>query len=175
MKILFVAGEPATGKTTLFRKVMSRLGVGSAFQYESTVKGIHYPETRVWVLGLYPEGVTFGGTDKLAMTLITNAIPWLETVPKKHAVLIEGDRLCNQRFFDACRQIGELQLFMLEANPLELSRRHKERGDTQSEQWLQSRRTKLENLKKKNSFASLPNMNQLDAERNAELLLDRLA
>ena len=168
MRAVYIAGEPATGKTTLMLKVISRLGMGASFEYKK-VKGSYHDKTKTWVVGIYQPDVLFGGTDRLAMTVIGDAIEWLGTLSPRHRVILEGDRLANARFLNALGD--DRHLFMLIASPEVKARRHKERGDTQSDRFLLSRKTKCENL-----FISLPfkaqrNETAEELERNVDEIL----
>lgn len=173
VKTVFIAGEPATGKTTLMRRILPHLGPPQDFAY-GKAKGTFHPERKVWVLGLYPPGETFGGTDRLAMTVINDAKEWLLSVPKLHCVLLEGDRLANGSFLNFAKEAGALELFLLIAREDALRQRHEARGDTQAASWLAGRRTKLLGLKKQFPFRELENETEPDGLLNAARVWEAL-
>lgn len=165
-----MAGEPATGKSTLIKSLVNRVGgIRSSFKY-GKLRG-HILNDGAWLLGVYPFGETFGGTDRLSMTVITDAIPFLGTMKETDRVLLEGDRLFNKPFLDAITKQCNAHLFLLRANAEELALRHIAREDKQSESWLRSRRTKCANLERAYPFKVLRNETEQELARNTELLL----
>lgn len=145
-KIIFIAGEPATGKTTLMREVIKRLGglPTQVFKY-GRVRGHHWEARRLFLFGIYEEGQKFAGTDRLSMSAVADAVPFLSTLAPEDTVLAEGDRLFNRTFLDAAGAFDRALVFLRCSSPL-LDARHQDRGDSQSEVWLRGRRTKAERL-----------------------------
>lgn len=148
MKLLAIVGEPATGKSTLVKMVMEKLGKSVAFEH-GPFKGTRHPQTMTIVLGLY-EGHAFPGTDRLSMGISEQHTAWLIAHLKFHYpayyVLFEGDRLATVGFLS---KWADRKVFRLSA-PLDLlAERHKARGDNQTPRFLKSRATKLNNLEKK--------------------------
>lgn len=160
MVVVGIGGEPATGKTTLMRRVIERLGSTSPM----TFKGGHRKGKRVvqlsmrveviedaaaFVLGSY-QGDGFDGTDRLSMAVQPLAVQFLRWVAKERpgwAVLFEGDRLYNAGFLERAREAADETLFIVvTAEQDEQMRRHLVRGDEQPERFLKSRRTKVANL-----------------------------
>jgi len=63
--VIGIIGAPGTGKTTLMKQWMERWD----WEYHRTGQLDHYVSGDLVVLGVYPEGETFGGTDKLSMSI----------------------------------------------------------------------------------------------------------
>jgi len=144
MKVVGVIGEPATGKTTLMREVLARLGPDyTPFKFAKLLYGRMYPRDR-YVLGIYREGEPFAGTDRLSMAVQPVAIRFIHKVSPKAIVLFEGDRLTRQGFLEAAA--GSLHLFMLDTSHAEKMRRHRDRHDTQPEQFHRSRATLIKRI-----------------------------
>lgn len=155
IKILGIGGEPATGKTTLVKRALDELRPLSPYRLASyrLLRFEQYKALRLVVLGEYPEGQIYGGTDRLSMAVQASAVDFLKNAiaaPQWDGVkiLFEGDRLFNAGFIGAARSLlGERAAFwVLRANPLEVERRQKLRGANQSPAWLKGRRTKIANL-----------------------------
>lgn len=152
-QIIGIGGEPATGKTTLFRELLNRLGPQQDFEF-GLLEGHLFPEDEVIVLGTY-DGEQHDGTDALAMTVITDTREFLELAAEheeyaSYTVLFEGDRLFNGSFIESVRATNSVEgaFVVLQAPVHVLDERHAARGtaDTQDDTWLQGRRTKYENV-----------------------------
>lgn len=149
-QIVAVGGEPATGKTSMMRGVISRLGGDSAFKFfqYGLLRGMWNKKEKVLILGIYDEK-TFAGTDRLSMAVINDAEKFMRENFKDFedaSMLFEGDRLFNKRFLDVCKEFAPTAIMVLECSEEIKAARHIKRNDTQSESWLRSRKTKLENL-----------------------------
>ena len=90
-------------------------------------------------------------------------------------VLFEGDRLFNQKFINTIKEKYEMNIFMLTVNPELIEQRHTDRGDTQTEVWKKSRKTKLANILNNNQgIKLLPNNNETEQENNIQELLETI-
>lgn len=156
MRVIAIGGMPASGKTTLMRALMKRIGVDTGTTY--TVPLLKWHETLagdVKVMGDYTaKAGTFGGTDRLSMACQEYARRQMEgwqASRETRAVLFEGDRLVAPGFLEALKGSGrfEMSLWVLETSHETRAQRSQQRGDTQSETWKKGRKTKLENLKKR--------------------------
>jgi dephospho-CoA kinase len=151
-QIVAIGGEPATGKTSLVRDLIFRLGgEGKLEKFKFGLLRGHFHRTEnLMLLGIYDES-TFAGTDRLSMAVINDAIKYLDEIRtraefKDAALLFEGDRLFNKRFLDKCKECAPTAVMVLRVSEETKKQRHIDRGDTQSEVWLRSRKTKIENL-----------------------------
>lgn len=174
-KIVGIGGEPATGKTTLMRAVIDSLDGLNAFQpwVFKKLRGEINHSQRVLILGLYSGRETFAGTDRLSMAVMPDAIEFLRTATGSAAwdgwaVLFEGDRLFSSAFIAECFRAAPTSLFLLMTDDDERDRRHRLRGDTQSESWLKGRATKVAKIF--NSYKVTP-LNSETAENLDENLL----
>ena len=163
-----IGGEPATGKTTLMRRVLRKLedthGHGGKGFRDGLLRGIRFNLT--YVLGIYDEG-TFAGTDRLSMAVQTDATTFLRQQSRVDAspvVLFEGDRLFNHSFLTTCEDLGETAWFNLTCPETVLTSRHARRQDTQTALWLKGRRTKILNVKKYHEVVDLPTGNPSEGE-----------
>jgi hypothetical protein len=155
MKLVGVIGEPATGKTTLVAGVLAHLGPDCMRFKFGLLRGRKYAADR-YVLGIYREGETFAGTDRLSMAVQPYAVRFLATLPPGAVVLFEGDRLTREGFLGAV-PFSDLRLFLLVASAEEMQRRHAARGDTQPVSFTRSRRTLLDRLRARFPVTELPN------------------
>ncbi|MGH9094479.1 MAG: P-loop-containing protein [Acidimicrobiales bacterium] len=93
---------------------------------------------------------TFAGTDALGMSVQPKVIGWLSTpVAARNLTLVvgEGDRLANDRFFQAMTDAGwELHVLVLAATLSAAAERRAARGSTQNEAWVRGRITKTVRL-----------------------------
>lgn len=159
-KVLYIAGVPASGKTTLFRRIRQSLfRTYKVFKYNS-VRGIN--SGSLVMLGVF-DNSEFEGTDKLSMTVIDDAIEYIEYLDRQERdciVFIEGDRLFNDRFLTSVNA----NIILLDCSPEVLDIRHKVRKDGQNDIFLKSRRTKIENFAKKYCIFRMINDTPDDSE-----------
>lgn len=148
IKIVSVIGAPASGKTTLFRALLKRLGP-SEFVKNGLVVYHMWPDKQLVVLGDYRNPKGFAGTDKLSMAVQPDAVRVLKELtndPFGWTVMFEGDRLGTGSFLSECKKLGNLTCWVLETSAEVTKQRHKDRGDTQSDIWLQGRDTKVQRI-----------------------------
>lgn len=169
MKIIAVGGEPATGKTTLFRALLGKLGKGSCSK-AGLVLYHEFPARKVLVLGDYrKEG--FAGTDRLSMAVQPQALEFLRNTRSDWTVLFEGDRLFNGKFLESCGEFADITVWVLISSEEEKARRHASRGDTQSEQWLRGRVSKVRNIAESMKVVRKNHNTTEDTERLVNILL----
>jgi len=177
MKIIAVGGVPGTGKTTIVRKIIDRIEDWEVVKPADLLDSIYSPALNLYVLGKYQPWYTgegyAQGTDRLSMAVQPKAIEFLQTC--KSNILFEGDRLFTQGFLEACSEIGDLSIFLLNSDKTTLQERYDERGSEQSEQFIRSRATKYSNLGTNFELMPLiedcPN-NNLDEQK---IILDKIA
>lgn len=159
-KAIYIAGVPASGKSTLFKLIRERLFEGAKEFRSGKCKGIESKCGKYKMLGVF-DGSTFEGTDKLSMTVIGDAIDYIKGIHEKAVVFVEGDRLFNYRFL---HETGAM-LLLVDANERVLKARHVERGDSQTDTFLKSRRSKVENFIAKYKVQRIWNNTLQDQER----------
>lgn len=82
-------------------------------------------------------------------------------------VFVEGDRLFNIRFLRETKAL----LLLIDADERVLKKRHAKRGDNQTETFLKSRRSKVENFVKKYNVQRVWNNTQEEHERILSFIL----
>lgn len=169
VKVIYIAGVPASGKTTLLKMVRNELFAGASSFREGKVRGIESPDGHYKMLGVF-DGSLFEGTDRLSMTVIGDAISYikaLEAAEGKYVVFVEGDRLFNARFIAETKAT----LLLIDANEKVLHWRHSTRGDSQNDTFLRSRRTKVENYIRKHRTMRIWNNTPEDQKRILAFIL----
>lgn len=174
MKVIAIGGEPATGKTKLVKEVMSKY----SFYHHSYKKKLLYDKNRelnLIVLGSYVEH-KFDGTDRLHMGVQPDAEKFIQLKSESvnvPVILFEGDRLFNIKFFDSMPNSVKLYIIMLVATDKVLRGRHVRREDTQSQQFLKGRKTKIQNIYQRygNSITVWKNEDREDFKTNAKHLI----
>jgi hypothetical protein len=179
VRIVYLGGEPATGKTSIARRLIQKLemiegdeNIRVNFKFLK-VRGQYFKQIFVWVLGVYEEGQTFAGTDKLSMAVLPDAIQFFKTAQDCDRIFIEGDRLAVPKFFIEAQKY-DAKLFYLSSPEAELDIRHVARGDKQSSSFLKSRKTKWKNLRANFEFTELRNERPEHVEACARKLLEAL-
>lgn len=151
--VIYLEGEPATGKSTIFKHIRRLAFEGATEFRHGLLRGIENGAMKM--LGVF-DGSTFEGTDRLSMAVINDAIPYVQTLhnaPTRSVVFVEGARLANVRFM---KETGA-RLFILKCHHDMLAIRHIERGDNQTERFLRSRHTAVTNLAAKYPHVVLDN------------------
>ena len=165
LRVIGIGGVPASGKSTLMRRVIRRLGMGlptCARVLLPSGKGrcpLPYTAFRcgkLLVMGSYEPGEPYPGTDRLSMAAPAALPVFLERC-EKHAregigstwLLYEG-----QRFFSAslveriARSYPGSRFIVLEAPEAIRSARMAGRGDTKGERFLKACQTQVANAAK---------------------------
>lgn len=147
--IVALGGQPASGKSTIAKKILSQLGTYVMFDY-GKLKGHFFKNANVVVFGIYGgDDETFQGTDKLSMAVQPDAINFIKNKAKLFPganLFFEGDRLFTLSFLEVCRKSEDLKVFVLQADSAMLNRRYELRGGSQAESFLTGRRTKIMNI-----------------------------
>jgi len=156
-RVIALGGEPATGKTTIMKKVKSHYEV-KPFKY-GKVRGECNVEQGIYFIGVF-DGSTFEGTDRLSMAVQPDFIKFLNYL-NGGLVIFEGDRLFNQSLFDLNYDFTRI---VLKATEETLEQRHKHRQDNQSSTFKKSKRTKINNILERNECVVF-NHNEGDTEK----------
>lgn len=159
MKVVYLLGEPAVGKSSVMRTLISHLGprglevrtnLGLDGRHFNYARGFCYPQAKAIIMGLY-DGKVNDGTDRLGLNTsppMVRLLMHLSVHPtlRNWTVFMEGDRCANRKFIDEVSQFTSIQFYLLTASPETLAERHVLRGDTQTAKWLEGRQTKLKNI-----------------------------
>jgi ABC-type dipeptide/oligopeptide/nickel transport system ATPase component len=150
MKVIGLIGEPASGKSTVFRKLIATLGEGTV-QKEGLVAYTIYPQDKVIIAGVYDEQV-FSGTDRLSKGCGPKYREWLsaKNADPKFAdweFYFEGERFSNSKFFDYFRdECSDVTIYYLVADETTLNERNANRSN-QNPSWRKGMATRMRNLR----------------------------
>lgn len=144
-KIIAVSGIPGVGKTTLFRKFISKF-YWEEISWEGVLPCLYCKEIDTYILGKYESGVVFAGTDRLSMSIQPIAQRFFNSTESN--VIFEGDRLTNRKFFSFLSELKDssLEILILTTSNSILIDRYSERGSNQSDTFLKGRATKISNI-----------------------------
>lgn len=176
MKVIALGGEPATGKTTLTKRLFRNIPDFQVTKY-GLLRLLVSEQNKLFLLGIYnfTKNTPFEGTDRLSMSVVIDArrfVKWANQNRKEYTIFFEGDRLFTQDFIDHCRSICETKVYVLTCEPESLEKRHTERGDFQNGSWLKGRTTKVANIahEPRNGALLLTNKDKDDLIRNMKAL-----
>ena len=150
MKIIGLIGEPAAGKSTVFRKFIATLGSYSV-QKEGLVTYTLFHDDNVIVAGIYDEQV-FSGTDRLSKGCGPKYREWIarhNANPEwdDWSFYFEGERFSNSKFFDFFRdECSDVTLYYLTADVATLNERNANRSN-QNPSWRKGMATRMRNLR----------------------------
>ena len=149
-KVIAVGGEPATGKTTLMFKIIDMADDWVTCKPEKLLDALYSKKLNTYVLGKYEKGSTFQGTDRLSMAVQPDAEKFIDTLNYEDSdvnIIFEGDRLFNSKFLEhIANNTNQFTVVILEADKDVVKQRHIDRNDTQTEKFINSRKTKLDNI-----------------------------
>jgi len=143
--IVMIGGVPCSGKSTLTKNILSELG---SAEFAEPMK-LFPCEKRgdVLVVGRYPEGETFGGTDRMSYGAIPKFRDFINQEISKHKhIFLEGDRFFRAPDIEWLFDNLNATVYILIVTLDEEKRRHIQREDTQTEKWLQGRRSQISNI-----------------------------
>ena len=153
MKIVGICGEPASGKSTIFRDLITHLRGEGIVKKEGLVVYTEYPEDKVFVAGIYDEAV-FSGTDRTAKSCGPKFREWLaaknlDSDYDDWTFYWEGERFSNSKFFDfffdECDR-EDVTVYFLKADEELLNERNASRSN-QNESWRKGMATRMRNLR----------------------------
>ena len=156
-EIIAIGGVPASGKSTLMKKVIKEYKPLKTFKY-GLIRGLYDKEQNLYFIGIYDDSV-FCGTDKLSMAVQPHFFKLIDKLPQARFVF-EGDRLFNQSLFDKY----DCEIVVLNANEETIDQRHKQRSDNQTDRFKRAKQTKINNILNKNEVTVLDNNTEQDAE-----------
>jgi hypothetical protein len=150
MKVIGYIGEPAAGKSTKMREIMTTLGEGTR-KKEGLVCYHLFPKSKSVVVGIYDEKV-FSGTDRLSMGVAVKFREWASKFTSEDysdwTLYWEGQRFSTSPMFDFFYDNFDTTIYLVEASPEVLKERHAAR-DNQKESFLKGARTRVLNLASK--------------------------
>ena len=146
-----IGGVPCTGKTTLMKNIIKELGETELGFSKNGFNCTWFNKGAGLIVGHYPKNEMYGGTDKLKYNIINQFDKFILKQQKlyKH-ILLEGDRFFISKHLEwlfHTYKNNQVKVYVLEANQVELDKRHLQRGDKQNKNWLLSRSTLINNLK----------------------------
>lgn len=150
MRIVGLIGEPASGKSTVFRNLLSKLGSGEV-KKEGLVAYTEYPDDKVFVAGIYDEQV-FSGTDRLSKGCGPKYREWLaakcaDPAYSDWVFYFEGERFSNSKFFDFFRdECSDVTIYYLICDEETLNERNANRSN-QNPSWRKGMATRMRNLR----------------------------
>jgi len=156
-EIIAIGGVPASGKSTLMKKVIKEYKPLKTFKY-GLIRGLYDKEQNLYFIGIYDDSV-FCGTDKLSMAVQPHFFKLIDKLPQARFVF-EGDRLFNQSLFDKY----DCEIVVINANEKTIDQRHKQRSDNQTDRFKKAKQTKINNILNKNEVTVLDNNTEQDAE-----------
>ena len=156
-EIIAIGGVPASGKSTLMKKVIKEYKPLKTFKY-GLIRGLYDKEKNLYFIGIYDDSV-FCGTDKLSMAVQPHFFKLIDKLPQARFVF-EGDRLFNQSLFDKY----DCEIVVINANEETIDQRHKQRSDNQTDRFKKAKQTKINNILNKNQVTVLDNNTEQDAE-----------
>ena len=166
---LAIGGLPAVGKSTLVRKFFKEHHGWQNFKF-GLVQGHHNKDINLMIVGKYGQNKVFEGTDLLSMA-VHNDFKKLIQKQYKYNILFEGDRLFTSSILEYLDQWSSLNTIIIKSSHTE--QRHIDREDNQSERFIKSRNTKINNickLKFKRKITFLNNDNQEELEKNFQAI-----
>jgi len=166
-RIIAIGGEPASGKTTMMRKIIKHFQPLRQFKF-GLVRGLYSEKKKLYFIGIY-DNSTFSGTDKLSMAVQPDFLKLIEEL-HDGVIVFEGDRLFNQSLFDqkAC------EIYIVETTEQMLEQRHKKRSDNQTDKFKKAKKTKIQNIRKNNEHATLKNITEADLDECVEFIIKRI-
>ena len=168
-KLIAIGGIPASGKTTIVKKFFHNYTNYKTFKWK-LITGHYIQELNLFILGRYDSDDTFCGTDKLSMSVQPDFMAFINKYDDMN-ILYEGDRLFNIKSLDEANKTHDLIVYIVETYDTE--DRHKKRNDSQSEKFIKSRITKVNNIKTylNNKYTILNNDLYEDIDNNYEKIL----
>lgn len=171
-KIIAVAGQPGTGKTTLFREFMKN-HEWEKVEPKKMLPALYCKELDLYVLGKYEDGELFAGTDRLSMAVQPIAQEFVQECTAN--ILFEGDRLTNSKFYDfLLQQDAKVEFLVLTVSDETMKQRYKDRGSDQSETFLKGRETKIGNILNNFEYMDVTTVFKNETHEDQRVILDRI-
>ena len=171
--ITIIGGVPCSGKSTLMKEIKEKTKCKNEFEYK-LVRGHNDDSMENVILGVYGDSAEiFSGTDRLSMAVQPDAVEFLRKGQFDNAY-IEGDRLFKPSFIRNCSMLTtDLRVVVLEAGKETLEKRHEERGDNQTKEWIKAKRTTVDNIKNAFPCHVLSNNDLNEMSTNIDYILNK--
>ena len=148
--VLAIGGPPASGKTTLMKKIFALADDWSEKrQPVKLLDGYYSKKLNTWTLGVYEDsGGTFQGTDKLSKQVPPQLVKFIrENADKPVNILFEVANVVTSKTLGEIVDcdINFAMLRLMVASSLKESR-HNVRGDKQNDQFKKAKETQIENV-----------------------------
>lgn len=173
-KLVYLIGEPSSGKSTVVRRISKGLGVGKSKKFK-LVNYREYPEKLVMVIGDYTNDADpFPGPDKFSFSAIDSLRELMVSIPDGWSILAEGDRLATAKLFQYAKDLGYgVEVVHLVVGEPSQSERNKLRAALRwnanpDSPWMKGRRKKYANLARDWATASLQNNDETDLTQNVD-------
>ena len=169
-KLIAIGGLPASGKTTIMKEFMKGKELERKTPKDLVVT-MYDKKYDLHIVGDYSDpDEPFPGLDRLSMAVQPKAIEFLNETNSN--ILFEGDRLFTASFLEAASELVDknmldLRIVMINADPLIVEQRHKDRKDSQSEQFIKGRATKYENIR--SSLVLMPYIQEVSNNNENDL------
>ena len=165
--VIALGGEPASGKTTLLKRIRKNFPPLMDFK-EGLVRGGYCPINKVYFVGVFDDTM-FEGTDKLSLSVQPSFIEFVKNT-NNAKIVFEGDRLFNASVFEQLKSV----IFILDIDKDIHTQRHSLRGHEQNETFLKGRKTKIENIKNTFTHKILNNNTEADFDTNEKEIMNVL-
>jgi len=156
-RIIAIGGVPASGKTTLMRKIIEKYKPFVGFKF-GLVRGLYSNAHDLYVIGIYNKSL-FSGTDKLSMAVQPDFMKMINKV-KTGTIIFEGDRLFNQSLFDKIK--CDINVILVDDDVCE--QRHRQRKDNQTDKFKKAKHTKIQNILENNKCNIFYNNTEQESE-----------
>jgi cytidylate kinase len=140
-----IGGIPASGKSTLINTIYKDLDVNTNFK-SGLIRGHYLKEYNLLIVGIYNTFKKFKGTDLLSMSAQADFKKLIDL--NKYNIVFEGDRLFTNDILEYVNKKYKLNAIILKTTNENIEKRHKQRKDKQTEKFLKSRNTKINNILK---------------------------
>ena len=118
-----IGGIPCSGKSTLMRNLIQEMGSHEDVEPMKLFPCQKHGDTLV--VGRYPVGETFGGTDRISYGAISKFRDFINQEVSKHKnIILEGDRFCRAKDIEWLLSEHNSKVYILKVSPSVEKERH---------------------------------------------------